>query len=104
MIKFETVTDGLGKISMFRVSGHAFYAKSGKDIVCAAVSAAVWMAINGIEKQQLAKLSVKQEDGLVECFISPERTESADAILQSLLLFMKELAANYKKNVFLVQG
>lgn len=103
MIKFETVTDDFGKIVRFSVKGHSMYAEEGKDIVCAAVSSAVWMAINGIEKQRLAEIFVKQSDGFVDCTISEKRTSGADAVLTSLLLFMKEMAAAYKKNVFLVQ-
>ncbi len=103
MIKFETETDTFGKIVRFSVKGHSMYAEEGKDIVCAAVSSAVWMAINGIEKQKLAEVSVKQDNGFVDCLISEKRAAGADAVLTSLLLFMKEMAAAYKKNVFLVQ-
>ena len=37
-----------GRTAGFSVSGHAGYADSGKDIVCAAVSSAVQLTANGI--------------------------------------------------------
>ncbi len=37
-----------GHTTGFRISGHAGYEDSGKDIVCAAVSSAMQLAANGI--------------------------------------------------------
>ena len=80
MIKFSTVADTDGKIIRFTVDGHSGYAESGSDIVCASVSSAVWLTINGIEKQNLAKLSYEESDGFVKCILS-DKTEGADILL-----------------------
>ena len=103
MIKFSTVTNKERKIVAFTVQGHSGLSESGTDILCAAVSTAVWMTINGIEKQNLADISYVQEDGFVECRIPEERESAADALLNSLVYIMSELSAQYKKNLFITR-
>ena len=96
MIKFTMVTNTDGKITQFTVDGHSGYAESGSDIVCASVSSAVWLTINGIEKQNLAKLSYEERDGFVKCIIS-DKSEGADILLDSLVMFIAELSGQYKE-------
>lgn len=103
MIKFQTVTNSKGKVTQFTVCGHSGLSESGTDILCAAVSTAVWMTINGIEKQNLAQLEYVQNDGFVECSISENRDAAADALLNSLVYIMSELSAQYKKNLFITR-
>ena len=95
MIKFDAVYDTDGKILQFVVEGHSGYAESGADIVCASVSSAVWMTINGIEKQNLAVLSYEEHDGFVKCIITDKKSVGADILLKSLVMFIKELSGQY---------
>ena len=95
MIRFEAVYDTDGKILQFTADGHSGYAESGADIVCASVSSAVWMTINGIEKQNLAALSYKERDGFVKCIITDKKSDGADVLLNSLIMFIKELSVQY---------
>ncbi len=104
MIKFAIYRNSDNKISHLCIKGHAGYAEKGFDIVCAAVSTALWMAIKGIEEQELAGVSYEEDDGFVDCFISDGREPSADAILNSLVTTVTELARQYRKNVFIVNG
>lgn len=104
MIKFSIYRSGDGRISRLQIKGHAGYAEKGYDIVCSAVSTALWMAMKGIEEQGLAQLSYREEDGFVDCHIGGERTSEADAILKSLEITIFELAKQFKKNVFIVNG
>ena len=97
MIKFKAVSDTEGKITQFTVDGHSGFAESGEDIVCASVSSAVWLTINGIEKQNLAKLTYEQSDGFVNCIISEKSGSGADVLLDSLVMFITELESQYKK-------
>lgn len=97
MIKFTTVADTDGKITQFTVDGHSGYAESGADIVCASVSSVVWLTINGIEKQNLARLTYEERDGFVSCTISDKKDGGADILLDSLAMFISELAAQYKE-------
>ena len=97
MIKFITVKNTDGSIHQFTVSGHSGFAQSGEDIVCAAVSSTVWMTINGIEKQNLARLSYEERDGFVDCIVEEKFSDSADVLLNSLVMFIAELAGQYKE-------
>ena len=103
MIKFAIYRSGDGEISRLQIKGHAGYAEKGYDIVCSAVSTALWMAMKGIEEQELAALSYTEEDGFVDCYIG-ERKAEADVILKSLEITILELAKQFKKNVFIVNG
>ncbi len=99
MIEFQINKNADGKVAGFTVSGHSGFDESGKDIVCASVSGAVWLTINGIEKQNLATLTYEQSDGFVDCKIEDVRHASADAMLNSLIYFVEELSAQYKKYI-----
>ncbi len=103
MIKFSTVNNTDGSIRQFTVSGHSGFAESGEDIVCAAVSSAVWMTINGIEKQNLARLSYEERDGFVDCIVEEKFSDGADVLLNSLVMFIAELAGQYKEFLKLTQ-
>ena len=104
MIKFALYRNSDNKISGLNIKGHAGYAEEGFDIVCAAVSTALWMAVKGIEAQQLAGVSYEQDDGFVSCYITDEREPACDAILNSLMITITELSKQYKKNIFIVNG
>lgn len=104
MIKFSVCRDGGGKITGLVIKGHAGYAEPGFDIVCAAVSTALWMAVKGIEAQKLAGVSYEQSDGYVSCHISDDRKPACDALLDSLTLTVTELAKQYRKNIFIVSS
>ena len=97
MIKFITVKNTDGSIPQFTVSGHSGFAQSGEDIVCAAVSSTVWMTINGIEKQNLARLSYVERDGFVDCIVEEKFSDGADLLLNSLVMFIAELSGQYKE-------
>ena len=97
MIKFISVKNTDGSIRQFTVSGHSGFAESGEDIVCAAVSSTVWMTINGIEKQNLARLSYKERDGFVDCIVEEKFSDGADVLLNSLVMFIAELSGQYKE-------
>lgn len=103
MVKFKLQKDAQGKIVRITVKGHSGFAEKGEDIVCASVSAAVWMTLNGIEENGLAVLSCVQEDGFVDCTVSSERNEACDYMLQSLVSFILKLAKKYKKYIFVSQ-
>ena len=103
MIKFSTVKNTDGSVSKFTVSGHSGFAESGEDIVCAAVSSTVWMTINGIEKQNLARLSYEERDGFVDCIVEEKFSDGADVLLNSLVMFIAELSEQYKEFLKLTQ-
>lgn len=103
MIKFKTARDENGKIIRLEVKGHSGYAEAGSDIVCAAVSTACQMAVNGIEAGELAKISYETDDGFLVCDISREREEGADVLLESLMITIYAIARQYGKYLFILE-
>lgn len=103
MIKFKAVRSKDGKIVHLEVRGHSGYAPEGSDIVCAAVSTACQMTVNGIEAQNLAEISCKAEDGFLVCDIPEKREEGADLLLNSLMMTIYEIARQYKKYLFVLE-
>lgn len=63
------------KIVGFQVSGHARYAKIGKDIVCAAISVLSYNAINTLEEIIKLKEEIKYtiDDNFIDLEIYPEK-------------------------------
>ena len=57
----------------FRMEGHAEYAKYGKDIVCAGVSALVINTINSIEEFTGDTVTTTMQPDLVEMIITSEQ-------------------------------
>lgn len=103
MIKFKVVRNEKQKIVRLEVKGHSDYAERGSDIVCASVSTACIMTINGIEEQKLAKITYKKKDGFLVCNIPEEREEGADLLLNSLMITIYEIAKQYKKYLLILE-
>ena len=88
----------------FQVSGHAGYTRSGKDIVCSAVSALTTNTVNAIETftADEADLTVREKDGFMEYrlkTVSPEST----LLLKSLRLGLKSIEASYGKYLEIIE-
>lgn len=84
-----------GQIAAFSVRGHSGYAAQGADIVCASVSSAVWMTINGLESVMGLSPVYTQEDALVTCRLTEEQMAGAQVLLQSLKQFLCNLSTDY---------
>lgn len=97
MIKARFYRSG-EKLIGFLVSGHAGYADSGNDIVCAAVSTAVNMTANGITEiaKQIAAVNVKENE--VQLKVETPSAESA-LLLQSMKLQIELLYEQFPKNI-----
>ena len=87
-----------GEIVGFRVKGHAGFAESGQDIVCASVTSAVQMAANGLTECAglPADLSVHEGDISLRC---EGGGEGANLLFESLYLQLSLLAQDYPKNI-----
>ena len=55
-----------GKLSGYRVSGHAGFARAGQDIVCAAISFMSIACANALERVAGMKPEVTEKDALLE--------------------------------------
>ena len=82
----------------FVCKGHAGYSVSGKDIVCAAVSALVINTANSIETLTKSKVSMKveEDDGFIQFdFVSSEK-EKTNLLMESFILGLKGIQKDYK--------
>ena len=97
MIKAEFFTKK-GSIVKFVLDGHAGYS-DGDDIVCASVSSVAWATLNGMEKVAEIKFGYETGEGYIY-FVLPEDINenekvSADLLLDTLYLYLKELEDQY---------
>ena len=82
----------------FRMEGHARYAKYGKDIVCAGVSALVINTINSIEEFTGDTVTTTMQPDLVEMrMMSEQISPEAELLLRSLVLGLQGIQAEYGK-------
>lgn len=84
-----------------KVTGHAGYDVHGKDIVCASVSSIVITSANLILKIDKEKVSIKQEEGLIEIKVL-KKDEIINIILLNMIDMLEELSKDYKKNVKII--
>lgn len=96
-----TVTKKNGRIAAFEIKGHAGYARHGKDIVCAAVSAAAQTALIGLLHYFGKDVDYTvNENGYMRFTVPCSEEETADlrseTIAETLLLGLKDLESGYK--------
>ena len=86
-----------GFIKGFRISGHAGYADSGYDIVCAAVSAISQTAAMGIVEVLKIKAALKQDDeqGTLTLDLPDVGDERAEAVLQTMAHGLQSIQQQY---------
>ena len=82
------------------ISGHANYAQKGEDIVCAAISTAIYMTRNNIEMLEPSyNLSnIKLEEGYAYFEVSKEY-KNAVKILEVLEFTLNNLESQFPKHI-----
>lgn len=99
MIKVSIKSDKDKNINYIFVSGHANYSVRGSDIVCAAVSTAMYISIKLVEKV-CPKFSFKEnEDKATMELIIVETNEFTNIILDNLVETLASLEKDYKKYI-----
>ena len=88
----------------FEVSGHSGAGEYGTDIVCSAVSSAVYMAANTII--EIMKLSPEAEvrDGYLKFTMNLSDARKSKTITDGLYLHLSELQSQYPNNLKLERG
>ena len=106
MIEISRIKNEQGENVGFRCSGHAGFAKHGKDIVCAAVSVLVLNTINSIEAFTEDKFSCAQEEksGLTEFIIVSEVSQESTLLMDSLFFGLKGIEHDYGKRFISVKA
>ena len=82
----------------FRVTGHAGYAESGRDIVCAAVTSACMLAANIITEGFHIAAEAGAEDNVMLC-IADKPDERAHAVLDMLMQQLDMIRGEYPDTI-----
>ena len=106
MIEITRIKNEQGENIGFRCIGHAGFARRGKDIVCAAVSALVLNTMNSIEEFTEDKFSCAQEEksGLIEFIIVSQVSPESTLLMDSLFLGLKGIEHDYGKRFISVKA
>ena len=99
-VKFSV---GNKQIKGFEISGHAMFAESGRDVVCAAVSSAAYMAANTITDVVGADAVAQVEEASM-CVKLNKPDEQAEIVLKGLELHLTELSKQYPQNIKIIYG
>lgn len=93
------------RIVSFAVEGHAKYAKPGKDIVCAGVSAVSVGTVNAIEALAGVELPVSMKNGWLSSDIPVLQDAEADSrmqlLLESMAVMLETIATSYGKHIII---
>ncbi|MDO4803198.1 MAG: ribosomal-processing cysteine protease Prp [Lachnospiraceae bacterium] len=81
----------------FLVSGHAGYAESGNDIICAAVSALTVNAANSIEILAGDRVEDSVLDGFLSCRFPEGLSDKGKLLMQSMILGLKQIETDYQE-------
>ncbi len=97
MVEVRIREDSRGRLSSFFASGHAGWAESGEDIVCAAVSTLLQAAWLGLTEVAAVDIDGSRENGRLElAWPAPARDDiAAQAIAATVALSVERIATQY---------
>ncbi|WP_168123750.1 ribosomal-processing cysteine protease Prp [Paenibacillus sp. HB172176] len=105
MITITIVRGADKRVASFAVEGHAKYAKPGKDIVCAGVSAVSVGTVNSIEQLTGVRLPAEMKNGWLSSSIplsaQADTDERVQLLLESMIVMLDTIAKSYGKHVSL---
>ena len=86
-----------GEYKGFVCAGHAGYANSGSDIVCAAISVLVINTINSLDQLTKASIDVETEetDGYISCQFKEPLNEAQKLLMDSFVLGIEHVVDGY---------
>ena len=97
MVKVEIQYKGKG-LSYIKVKGHADTAPHGQDLVCAAVSAITFGAMNAIENID-EDFTYEIEEGDVTLRANGAISEHDETVLETMILQLKTIQASYPEAI-----
>ena len=88
-----------GEYKRLTCKGHAGYARAGKDIVCAAVSALVITTINSLEEltHEAMEITTDEKEGVIDCSFQETVSKEGVLLMDSLTLGLKSIVGDYGK-------
>lgn len=98
MIRAEFFTQN-NKLCGLAIDGHAQYAQTGEDIVCAGVTSAVQLTANGITEVVKADATVDVEDNLIRIRVTTGSPAAAFRMMEALRLHLEILQQQYPQNI-----
>lgn len=99
MILVRFLSEVCGSLVGFIMEGHADYADIGEDIVCAAVSSAVYMTVNTITDIMKAEADVTVDDGRMFVRIAADDAVRCRDIFMGLKLHLIGLEEQYPDHI-----
>lgn len=91
-------------IISFELSGHSDAGEYGTDIVCSAVSSAVYMAANTIIEIMKLNPETVVRDGYLKVKLNLDDARKSKVITDGLYLHLSELQSQYPNNLKLERG
>lgn len=89
----------------FTVKGHSGSANAGEDIVCAAVSSAVYMAANTVTEILGLSPEIAERDGFLSLALATQaEAKAASPILEGLCLHLVGLEEQYPDFIHVERG
>lgn len=89
----------------FTVKGHSGSAKAGEDIICAAVSSAVYMAANTLTEVLGLSPEITERDGFLSVTLkSVAEAKAASPVIEGLYLHMTGLEEQYSEFIHVERG
>ena len=98
MIRVKMLAQNGSPVGM-TVSGHAGADASGKDIVCAAVSSAVYMAANTITDVCNVSADIEVEDGWFSLKIDEKDADACRTVLKGFSLHLQQMQQQYPQYI-----
>jgi len=95
MIKIRIFSAEDGTLTGFSVTGHSGTAEHGHDIVCAGVSSVTLTAALGLDEYLHRKVHVEEASGKLKVRLEERPDERTEAILRTMLLGLRAIAAQY---------
>ncbi|MEJ8303133.1 ribosomal-processing cysteine protease Prp [Saccharibacillus sacchari] len=92
-----------GKITGFKVEGHAGYADRGEDIVCSAISAITVGTVNSVEVLAGTEMKTRMKNGFLSGTLPPMESDElktkAQVILESMVVMLKTIETSYREYI-----
>lgn len=97
MIQITIFQNQEQKLSGFCCKGHAGYAASGSDIICAAVSIMVINTVNALEQFTSIPFSLETDEdaGRIECRLKQDADHDAELLIKTMILGLQGIQNDY---------
>ena len=89
-----------GRYTAFAVSGHAMFSRYGQDIVCASVSSALQLTVNGVTEILKVPAEVAVGENEISMKLPADgESDAANAFLCAFCLQLQLLQEDFPKNI-----